>query len=417
MTTSRIDRVDVSTPTGGPRVLTGITLVTLTLFAAYSGVLSVLLPQQVEMLDPEGKVGSLALVTSLSFAVTAFAQPLLGALSDRTRTRWGRRIPWMIAGAVVGGVALGLTGSATSVGLLAVGWAVAQFALNGTDIASSAYLVDRFPPRRRGSVSAVIGVAVVVGGAVGVTLAGRFSGSGWAAYAILGAGVLAAVLIFAALVRDPPLPATDVPRPRLRPLVTTIMDAVRTRSDFVKILAWRLCFTLAHGAVYGYLLYLLTDYIGVSEHRSRDLIALLTVAGGAGLVVAVVAGGWLSDRLGRRAPFLHLAAALVVAGEIVAVVAPTVPGVFCLAIALGAALGLSIACGTALGSEVISHPQDNAGRGLGTLNLAGNVGQAVAPVLGAIAIFLTDDYRSLFAISIAAVVAGSAILTTLRTSR
>lgn len=416
MTTDRVERVEIRTPTATPRVLGGISLVTIALFAAYSGVLGVLLPQQVEALDPQGKIASLAFVTSLSFAVTAFAQPLIGALSDRTSSRWGRRVPWMAAGAVVGGIALGFAGGASSVAVLAIAWAVAQFALNGTDIASSAYLVDRFPPHRRGGVAAVMGVAVVVGGAAGILLAGRLSSSPWMAYLLLGAGVLVAVLIFAAVVRDPPS-VIRLPRRSRRAFVAEFRTAFREHPDFVRVLVWRASFTLAYVAVHGYLLYLLTDYIGLAAPDARGLMALLTVVGGVAVVVSLLAGGWLSDRLQRRKPFLLVAAVLVVVGNIAAYALPTVAGVFLLAAAFGCGLGLSIACGTALGSEVIPDPQSSAARGLGTLNLAGNVGQALAPVVGAMAISLTGDYRSLFVLSTGFVVVATIILMTYRGSR
>src|SRR4051794_7524797 len=146
------------------RLLGGLALVNGTLFAAYSGVLSVLLPRQVAVIAPDDKVAALALVTSISFALTALAQPLIGALSDRTRSRWGRRQPWMVVGAIAGGAALGAAGSATSIAVLAIAWALAQFALNGTQIAATAYLVDRFESRRRGRAAGVLGVAAVAGG-------------------------------------------------------------------------------------------------------------------------------------------------------------------------------------------------------------------------------------------------------------
>ncbi len=41
-------------------------------------------------------IGLLLMVARISDVVT---DPLIGALSDRTRTRWGRRKPWMVAGA------------------------------------------------------------------------------------------------------------------------------------------------------------------------------------------------------------------------------------------------------------------------------------------------------------------------------
>lgn len=391
-------------------LLSGLALVNLALFAAYSGVLSVLLPQQVATIAPNSKVESLALVTSVSFAVTAIAQPLIGALSDRTVSRWGRRVPWMIAGAIAGGVALGAMGGATSVALLAVLWAAAQFALNGTDIASSVYLVDAFPAGRRGRVAGVLGLSAVVGGAAGSVVAGIFTSPG-EGYLLLAVAVLLAVAIFVVVFRERQT-LDDAPRERIdwRAFLAGFWLDPRRHPDFAWVLAWRLVFAVAYGSVHGYLFYILTDYVGVGESEAPGLVGQVTVVGGAGVLIAVVFGGWLSDRLGRRKPFLVAACLLVAIANIVPLIAPSLPGIIALAGALGFALGLAIACGTALASEVLPDPAGAAGRGLGIFNLGSNVGQAAAPLVAAVIISSQGGYPALFiAGAILMLVAGSVV--------
>lgn len=406
-----------STPGSRARLLGGMGIVTVALFAAYSAVISVLLPQQVGAIDPEGKVSSLALVTSVSFAATAFAQPLVGALSDRTRSRWGRRVPWLLAGAAVGGVALGLAAGAGSIAILAILWAVAQFALNGSDIASTSYLVDRFPQRRRGSVSAILGLTAIVGGVAGAVFAGTPGVTVPAAYVALAAAVLVAALVFVALVRDPSTGGTRAPSPGVREFFAGFWNLIRGHRDFSRVLIWRLFFGLAYGTVHGYLLYLLTDYVGVGAQHAAALVGLMTMIGGGAVVVGVVVGGWLSDRLGRRIPFVMTGGVLIAIGNIAALAAAALVGMFVLAATFGIALGLSIASGLALGSEVIADPERNAGRGLGVINFAGNIGQAGAPLLGAWAISLAGDYRILFIVSIGAIVVSTLAIRGVRAAR
>lgn len=149
-----------------------LAVVMFTVVANYAALLSVLLPNQVEALDPENKVRNLAVVTSVSFGFTILAQPLVGALSDRTRSRWGRRGPWMLAGGVVAAAFLfGLAGL-ESVAWICVFWVVIQFALNATDIAASATLADRIARERRGRASAVVAGAGMAGAAAGTVFAG-----------------------------------------------------------------------------------------------------------------------------------------------------------------------------------------------------------------------------------------------------
>ena len=89
-----------------------------------------LLPNQVLAIDEANKVSNLAIVTTVSFIFTLFAQPIVGALSDRTRSRLGRRAPWMILGAAVAAVFLVGLGSLSSIVWITVFWVVIQVALN-----------------------------------------------------------------------------------------------------------------------------------------------------------------------------------------------------------------------------------------------------------------------------------------------
>ncbi|HUZ53430.1 MAG TPA: hypothetical protein VMU94_13005 [Streptosporangiaceae bacterium] len=73
------------------RVLVSIGIANAALYALYVGVLQVLLPLQVEAIDRPHKVAVLGLVSGVSAIFAAAFNPIGGALSDRTRTRFGRR--------------------------------------------------------------------------------------------------------------------------------------------------------------------------------------------------------------------------------------------------------------------------------------------------------------------------------------
>lgn len=50
-------------------------------------------------------LGFIALVKAVARAFDAFTDPLMGWLSDHTKSRWGRRRPWMVVGAPLAGIA------------------------------------------------------------------------------------------------------------------------------------------------------------------------------------------------------------------------------------------------------------------------------------------------------------------------
>ena len=68
------------------------------------------LPNQFDALDHAHKVRDFGMVSGVTGVAALFALPLFGALCDRTRSRFGRRRVWMLAGTVVFAVGLLATG-------------------------------------------------------------------------------------------------------------------------------------------------------------------------------------------------------------------------------------------------------------------------------------------------------------------
>jgi len=370
--------------------------------------ISVLLPSRVADLHPVGKVAALAAVLTIGSAITAVAQPAAGALSDRTRTPLGRRVPWMIAGALLGGLAIGLIGEVPTVVLVAALWALAQPFTSALQVSSDAFLVDAFPIGRRGRAAGIVGIAVVVGSAAGAVLSGALANRGGLVFWLLDAALVIAVAIFAVVVRDTTMPALDRPRRRSGDALRALAAGIAAHPDYLKILLWRFGYSIAYGAVFAYLLYILTDLVGVTKEHAANLIGLATVLGGGAALVSVLLGGWLSDRLGRR-PFLLIGNAALIAGDLALLVSHTVPAVLTTAALFGLGLGLSISCGRALASQVLPDQANGAAAGLGVLNTAANAGQAIAPAIGAVAIGLAGYPGALLTSIVGAIVCSAAV--------
>ena len=69
-------------------------------FVGFTLVPNILLPVQVaRIVGPNGEGAALGLVNML-IQLSGFTQPLIGAWSDRTQSRWGRRRPFILLGQV-----------------------------------------------------------------------------------------------------------------------------------------------------------------------------------------------------------------------------------------------------------------------------------------------------------------------------
>ncbi|HEY6924086.1 MAG TPA: MFS transporter, partial [Steroidobacteraceae bacterium] len=95
--------------------------------------------------------------------VALVSNPIFGALSDRTRSRFGRRKPYLVIGAIGGFAALAFISVAGSLRSIMVGWCLAQLAYNAVLSALVAIVADRIPASRRGTVVGILGMCMPVG--------------------------------------------------------------------------------------------------------------------------------------------------------------------------------------------------------------------------------------------------------------
>src|SRR5699024_674833 len=134
--------------------LLGASIVLNVMYGAISGIL---IPAQLAVADPAGKEANLAVTMTASSLITLLTRPLVGSASDRTRSRWGRRTPWLLGGALAAAVALVPLGQATTVVAIALGWLLVQPLLNVVEVPLDAVLADRFRAADRPRASAVYG--------------------------------------------------------------------------------------------------------------------------------------------------------------------------------------------------------------------------------------------------------------------
>lgn len=135
-----------------------------------------------------------------------FSNPLMGVISDRAETPWGRRRPFLLAGAIVAGLSfaalfsLGLTPFANNllvVGLVLVLVGTGYTIFNVPYMAMPAEMIDDYRERTRMMSYRVffIGIGTLVGGAAGQRIAELFGG-GVEGYSMMGLCIGAGILVF-----------------------------------------------------------------------------------------------------------------------------------------------------------------------------------------------------------------------------
>lgn len=384
----------------GKSFIAGLALANLGVWSAFFGPLQVLLAIQVTAIGQLPKEQTLGWITGAGAMVAMLVNPLAGAASDRTRSQWGRRVPWMVCGTLAGASCLIALGQLRTVLGLALGWCAAQAALNVVLAALNAEIPDRVPEAKRGLCGGWVGVMQPGGVLVGATLATL--GSPATGYLWVAGALIVCVLPFPWLAaRTPvPYPVSEAPTAKAggRVLCSHWSEPLRT-PDFAW--AWCMRFMVNLGNAVGtlYLLYFLEDRVRYSAlfpgQTPQQGLLILTALYAGGVVIGALAAGMVSDRCGRRKPVIFAAAVLVVAGLCMLAVVVDWRWVKLAAALEGLGFGGYVAIDIALVTQVLPRAQHR-GRDLGLVNIANAAPQVVGPAVAAVLVTQLGGYPVLF---------------------
>lgn len=404
----------------GARFIGTLALANLALWMGFFTPIQLLLPQQLEDIDAAGKVGALGWVTGAGAAVAVLVTPLAGALSDRTTSRWGRRLPWLVGGTLLAAAALAVLSRQSTVGGVLVGWCLAQACLNAAYAGLTAEVPDHVPVRQRGVVSGWFGLPQAVGVVVGVALVTSFTTTPAAGYLLVAAVIAVLVLPFAAVTRDRALSRPDRPQWSWSRFARGFWVSPRQHPDFGW--AWLTRFLISLGNALGtlYLLYFLRDRVHYEQlfpgRTAEDGVLVLILIYAAGAVATAVVGGVLSDRSGRRKPLVITSSVVMAAGAVLLAVSPTWPASMVAAALLGTGYGVYMAVDTALITQVLPAAGDR-GKDLGVINIANAAPQVLAPALAAPIVATLGGYPVLYALTAVVTLLGAVLVLPIRSVR
>ncbi len=381
-----------------PLWVTGVVLVNLGINAAFFGPLQVLLAQQAAHFDVGQKEAILALVTGCGAAVSMVANPLFGALSDRTASRFGRRVPWVLLGAILGAVALIALAGAPNVAVMALLWCLVQAGANAMYAAIFAAIPDRVPVPQRGTVGGLAAMGQTVGILVGAIIAAVVAGNFAAGYWFCAAALLGGVVLYLFKSDDQPLPPSERPPFSLGTFLKGFWVSPKRYPDFAWAWLTRFLVSTGNHMVTIYLLYFLTDAVHLKEVNGIDPEFGVLVATGlyaVAVIITSVLGGRLSDKMGKRKPLVIASSVVIAVASLILAFAPTWTGAIAGAVVLGIGFGAYLAVDFALITQVLPAALDR-GRDLGVINIANSLPQVLAPVIAFVFVKNLGGYVSLY---------------------
>lgn len=388
------------------RLIFGLGLAAFGGYVALSGVPGVVVAVQLQEVAPESKEAALAMVASIGAAIGVFVTPMWGAVSDRSRSRFGRRTPIIIAGTIIALLALLLLSVANSVPSIAAGMFVLKIGFSAFQAAVLATLPDRVSDRLRGIAAGVLSFGIMIGGVVGGAIGSALVQIDVPLAYALGAGLFLLLTIGFVIVNREQS-ARDLPRPvfDLASFIKTFWVNPRRYPDFAWAFWSRAAMYLGFSTVNTFLLYILQDHIGLSQADALGMVPQLAAINAGGVVVSILLSGWLSDRTGRRKVFVFTSSVVSGLAALIPMTTPTVTGMMVFAFVLGLGYGCFLAVDTALITLVLPS-RDAAGKDLGVANIASGAALAMGPLIAGLIITTFGVYPPLFIISFALSVAG-----------
>ncbi len=404
---------------------------------------TVTLALRVQQIAPADAARSISPILFAGALVALISNPIFGALSDRTRSPVGRRRPYLLVGALAGLAALWMIGVAPGLGLVLLGWCLAQLSYNAVLAALVAVLADEIPASGRGTVVGVLGMCMPVGQIAGTFLVQRLAFD--LLLALLVPGVIGLVGIWGlagalprsaaggcteSSNRDTAPPPTDAApsvgaavgtranAPELSRSGRRLLSGLRRHRDFSWAWSSRALFVVGSVSFQAYQPFLLLDALRFAPSQVPGLVFGSTLVHAAMTVMWSLLAGRLSDRWRRRKPIAMVGAVLQGAGLWLVAVADSYTMLLCGVAVAGIGYGAYEGVDLALVTEVLPGRDQHAAKYLGVLNIANALPQVVAPLVAPTILAASHgNYTLLFLIAGAVPMLGAVLLVPLRGAR
>jgi MFS family permease len=362
----------------------------------WTGLHVLILPERMEAIfGPAASGLGLGLITTAGVIVAVLVQPTVGALSDYTVTRWGRRKPYIVIGSLLDVAFLWAVASADTFLTIVIAIVLLQFSSNFAQGPFQGYVPDLVPARQVGRASGLMGVMIILGGMVGVGIAavgymqiqpGMTEAAVravlfWPTIA-LGFVETATMVVLILTVDEGRAAQPRGQRSWLRIGLSAWGTDILREHSYVWLLISRLCYLTIPGVITAYAVYVLERTFALDPAAAGPLLLVNGVVVATATVIATIPAARLSDRIGRK-KVIYFAFALAAVGVIGVSVAPTVELTVAALLPLGFSTGAFLVVDWALMTDII--PKAAAGRYMGISNVAtasaGPLGLALAGVV------------------------------------
>ena len=386
------------------RLVPGLIIGPASWLGPYIVMASLFLPAMLQELDAENKIALLALFSTMGMIVAAISNMVAGALSDSTRSRFGKRAPWIVGGAFVFMLTMIGASFAQGIEMLLAFWMAGQAALNFIVAPMVAWLDFAAEDKKGTASSAYGGLGMALGNNGFNVIGAMFLGQFRLGFVIFGIIAFVGVLLSVIIVREPAnldelveKKDTEKKAFSLRGL-GKVFPAWSVGRDYYLALIGKLCQGIGNFAITGYILYIMTDFLLLGDGTQSAIQLINTIMLLFGILMGFFAGP-LSDKFGVLKLPVSFSVLFLALGAGALFLFRDMTGIVVYALCAGIGMGLWNSLDNLLNLKVIPD-KERVAFFLGVYNLGNTVTQAAAPVIAATVISLFG-FSSVFFVAMA----------------
>lgn len=328
----------------------------------------------------------LGYITGTAQLVYLVISPIIGIWSDRTRSRFGRRTPFIFLGSGIGLAGLVVMGLAPDLLIVGAGWVLGMSGWSIAGAAIQTLQADKLPEQQRGKVSALTGLMTQIAPVIGIGIAYAVSSSTFLIFLI--PGLVGAVLLALLPIFKPEGSSRELVRGSdvtVRSIVASYGFNVRKYPDFAWNWLGRFIFFIGlyFNTTFGTFFY--AQRLDLPVREVAGIVATIGMLGVVAAAAGALLGGFLSDKLKRRRLFVLLAAVLFVAGAVTEAFAWSLPQLIIGAVIMQMAIAVFATVDQAIIFAIIPD-RSEAGRYMAVVSFAQKIPSAVAPLLASVVI-------------------------------
>lgn len=385
----------------------------------WTALIIIVVPEMVlSMVGPAHSGSAVSWLTASGALLASIIQPIIGALSDRSRHRSGRRRPYMVVGVAGTAAALTAMGWAHGFDLFLALYLALQIFSNLASAPYQALIPDVVAAGQRGVASGYMGLmsqAAIIGGVLIPTFLSLRS-----TFLVLAVLQLAGLIVTVAGV--PEVPNLE-PQPRwdTKKFLRAFWIAPRDHRDWWWVFTTRLLIMLGFSTLEYYLYYYLHFVQGLANPKPMLDQALIAVT--LASLLSVLTAGWLSDRLHRRKIMVIVGGLGMGLAALGFVFTRSLVMVTVFSAIFGLGYGTYMSTDWALAVDVLPKTGD-AAKDMGLWSISQTVGQTFATAIAGVFLAATvihwgnpRAYRALFIITFVYFLFGSLLVTRVRKVR